>query len=1064
MPQAIAAYAVAAAINAGVTSLVVAQIIYGITYAVVAVGISAVTSKLSSLLVKKPKSPSASSFTQSLQERTITARQPIAPRRIVYGNIRVGGVYTFIHTTGSSNEYLNTVITLTGHQIEAIDAIYFDGEEVPFVFAEEWAAEDYPEGDVVASNDTYYTRTATAYPLQDVVVDSPPSAPALWTLTTFDNSVLNWVAQSYATGEKTNVATEISGGETDTYIRTATAYPTENNVSQEPSTEPTLWTETPDYESTSVTITGDYAGFVYAEFNLGTDDQMAFPGLVEEAPDKWTENHRQRGCASVYLKLKYSSDKFPNGLPTITFLIRGKNDIYDPRTDTNGYTNNAALCVADYIALPKIGLEAEYTTEILIDDLIEAANICEEQVELIEGGFENRYEANGSIDTDATPYENLTSLVGSMAGVAVTQGKLWTIRAGAYRAPEIAALTDGDFVGGIDLQTLTSRVESFNGVKGVFTSPNNSWQPDDFPAVSVSQYVADDGGEEVWSEITLPMTTSVSAAQRIARLMLELQRRQISVTVPVKTIAYQLQPYDTVELTIDRYGWDAKTFQVKNLELIIDKAWSVRLDLQEIDAAAFAWSTTDESVYNAAPTTNLPSAFEVSSPGITVTDTIVPTPTGGAATNLVVTIQPPNDVFVDRFETEFKTSTDSEWSAMPSGPSLIVSTANVEDGLTYDVRSRSVNNAGVRSSFSDIKQRTVIGQTALPPDVTNFAINIIDGSADLAWSPVNVVDLSHYRIKFAPTLTGATWASSTLLVDKVGKPATSITVPALVGTYLIKAVDFGERESENPTLVVSNVQALRTFNAVEELIEDPTFLGVKDNTIVTGSDLRLAYGDDVFARTDFFEVSDFFFGTSGYVSEGFYYFDDTIELGTVYTSRVTANVVATGENGSVDVFTRPDFFGVDDFFGATPSQWGAVLQIRTTDDDSSSSPVTWSEWSPFVTGDYSARDIQFRIRLTSNEFGVTPIVSELSVRVDMPDETRADNDLVVTTGGLGVTFNPSFRSLKGVGISSQGLQTGDYYNITSKSENGFTIQFFDSADIPVQRTMDYVAVGYGRVS
>lgn len=941
----------ASLVEAGISAAVASFIATAVVNVVITVALSAVTAALT----KKPKAPSASNFTQRLRDRTITARQPIAPRRIVYGDVRVGGVYTFIHTTGDKNQFLNLVITLSGHEIKAVDGLYFDGVEVP--------------------------------------LDENGDA------------------------------------------------------------------------------TGDFAGFVHMEVNLGTTDQTAFPGLVEAAPDKWTSNHRQLGCAGVFIQLEYSEDKFPNGIPSVTFQVRGKADVFDPRTISNEYTSNAVLCIADYVSLPTMGLGALYSSEILDADLIEAANICDEQVALLEGGTENRYECNGTIETDVTPFENVKSLTGAMAGAAITQGKLWMFRAGAYRVPELTALTEDDFVGVIDMQTLHSRTKSFNGVRGVFSSPDNSWQPDDFPAVLVAQYVADDDGEEVWSEVTLPFTTSVSAAQRISRLMLEVQRRQISVKVPCKMIAYQLQPYDTIPFTIDRYGWNDKTFQVKNMRLNLNEAWSVEIETQEIDAAAYAWSTTDESVYTPAPTTNLPSPFEIIPPGLTLSDEVVLTGTGGVATNLIATLQAPSDVFVNRFQTRFKLSTDSEWIDMGNSDQLIHVGANVEDGLTYDVQARSINITGVRSVWSPTKQHTVIGQSALPPDVVTFNVNIVDGAANLAWSPVNVVDLSHYRIKHSPEISGATWASSTLLVDRVGKPATSVFVPALIGTYLIKAVDYGSsgdgsdgRESENATLITSNVEALRTFNVVEAIQEDPDFLGVKVQTLLTGDGLELDYSGDIFARPDFFGVADFFLGTEGFYSDGFYYFANTVDLGQSYTSRVTANINAFGKNYNSDVFSRPDFFDIADFFDVDANAWGVQLQIRTTDDDPSASPVNWSAWQAFVTGDYNARAFQFRVYLTSNEFGVTPVIAGLGANIDMPDETRAEEDLTVTTGGLGVIFSPELRALKGVGISAQGLQTGDYYEITSKSATGFTIQFFNSSDVAIERAFDYVAVGYGRVS
>ena len=93
--------------------------------------------------------------------------------------------------------------------------------------------------------------------------------------------------------------------------------------------------------------------------------------------------------------------------------------VYDIRTATSAYTTNAALCQADYLNDPLFGVDADYTTEILDAPLIEAANICEEQVALDVGGTEDRYSLNGVIDSSSTPKE--LSLSASMTDIRPTR-------------------------------------------------------------------------------------------------------------------------------------------------------------------------------------------------------------------------------------------------------------------------------------------------------------------------------------------------------------------------------------------------------------------------------------------------------------------------------------------------------------------------------------------------------------------------------------------------------------------------------------------------------------------
>jgi hypothetical protein len=80
-------------------------------------------------LIGKPKLPD---FSHDAQSQTITARQAVAPRRVVFGRARLGGTLTFIDTTGANNEFLQLMITLSGMLVHAITNAYFDGVALTF--------------------------------------------------------------------------------------------------------------------------------------------------------------------------------------------------------------------------------------------------------------------------------------------------------------------------------------------------------------------------------------------------------------------------------------------------------------------------------------------------------------------------------------------------------------------------------------------------------------------------------------------------------------------------------------------------------------------------------------------------------------------------------------------------------------------------------------------------------------------------------------------------------------------------------------------------------------------
>jgi hypothetical protein len=79
----------------------------------------------------------------------------------------------------------------------------------------------------------------------------------------------------------------------------------------------------------------------------------------------------------------------------------------------------------------------------------------------------------------------------------------------------------------------------------------------------------------------------------------------------------------------------------------------------------------------------------------------------------------------------------------------------------------------------------------------------------------------------------------------------------------------------------------------------------------------------------------------------------------------------------------------------------------------------------------------------------------------MPDRIFSGNDISSGVGTYTVTFtNPFYSANYAVGITAQGLATGDYYLLTSKTINGFNVAFKNSSNTGISKTFDYLAKGY----
>ena len=92
----------------------------GIGAALVRLGGTLLLSYASQALMPKPKT--------TLQARTVTVREPVVPRDMVYGRTRKGGVIVFLHASGAKDQYLHLVIVLAAHRVKSIGAVWFDGE------------------------------------------------------------------------------------------------------------------------------------------------------------------------------------------------------------------------------------------------------------------------------------------------------------------------------------------------------------------------------------------------------------------------------------------------------------------------------------------------------------------------------------------------------------------------------------------------------------------------------------------------------------------------------------------------------------------------------------------------------------------------------------------------------------------------------------------------------------------------------------------------------------------------------------------------------------------------
>lgn len=355
---------------------------------------------------------------------------------------------------------------------------------------------------------------------------------------------------------------------------------------------------------------------------VGTSNQSAFTSSTvpnSEIPAEWTNNHRLLGIAYAYVRLEFDPEIYPNGMPNITAIIKGKRH-YDPRLDSsqteingNGshdvddkdtytYTNNAAVCLLNYMLDDRIGL-GESITAFDLPALKTAMDICDENVfgannmytgttpfivgdryritnvgtdvdwasmgapedpeindiftattDGLNAGTSGRcqkvyykYTCDGIISSKNSHENNIRNMLTSMNGQLLYSSGKYVIKAYAYEEPHSQIVTEDMIIGGFEVATKASRKNMYNRVKGKFNSASHNYVLTEYP---VQSFLSDDDppqltfeqddGEILYHEQNLPFTTQGSIAQRLARLTMLRSRMQntIKFTANAKALVY----------------------------------------------------------------------------------------------------------------------------------------------------------------------------------------------------------------------------------------------------------------------------------------------------------------------------------------------------------------------------------------------------------------------------------------------------------------------------------------------------------------------------------------------
>ena len=804
----------------GAGGLAGASAIFGLTTVGAIVGYVAVTAVTSWALQALAPKPDFGRFGTSSAGLLVNDRNAVAPQDFIYGEVRKGGTVVYDETTGEKNKFLHRVIALAGHEVEEIGDIYINDEPIEFggfnyevevTYERSGGGDNAPPPSTLTTTSTYTGVSAADATYQ---VDDSLSASDLVDLEA--NSVgssRNW-ANTFSDVRKKFVSAKV--------------------LSREES-------------SSGMVVSAPYAGKIRINRHLGDQtapdaDLLAESELVDDEGNKIIdENFVGNDIAYIYVRFEYDREVFANGLPLITAKIKGKK-VFDPRTSTTAYSNNAALCLRDYLTA-SYGLQDSDIDEAAFQI---AANECDEAVALAGGGTEPKYTMNGVVRSDQNFGDVLQQMTTCCTGTLFWGMGAWDLVAGAYSAPVLDFTLD-DLRGPISVDPLTNLRDSFNAVSGTFNDAEQDYITVDYPTVTSSAFEAQDGGQRLPLDLELPFTTSAATAQRIAKLTLFRAREQISMSADFSLKAFNVEVGDIITFTNERYGWNQKQFEVVGWNLNIGEGAgiTVRLSLQETSAAAYDWNAEESDIIG--NDSNLPSPFS----GLEINNLVA---SGGGRTQsdgtfvntAILSWDDADSSFVNEYEVQWRPLSDSSFSTTVTSESTI-EIAPLIDNVEYIFRVRAITDLGNRGPFTSVTF-TGGGDETAPSLPTNISATGGFKYITIDWTNPPESDVNYIEIwendtdsPFGGALVGEVWGNQFVRTN-LGLNVTKF--------YFLRAVDY----SGNTSDYTEGVSATTTFlddpdfeNGIRTLFEEQGLYPIED---VDGLPPSGILGRKVFNRQD----------------------------------------------------------------------------------------------------------------------------------------------------------------------------------------------------------------------
>lgn len=327
----------------------------------------------------------------------------------------------------------------------------------------------------------------------------------------------------------------------------------------------------------------------------GTSTQTTQPDLLALFPEI-TSNWRLRGVAYAVCMFESVPDRgfmrlYGGGVPNYRAVFEGRR-VWDPRTDSNGYSANSALVILNYMTSPDgMRIPLSRITPV-IEDWIHAANVCDDELLDNFGIPFKRYECHLGYSLQDPSKDPLAEMLKTCDGNVFMNGDgNLILQVGEWVIPDVHI--EERFIVGYDLRNGSGLFRTHNVIRGRYVSPAHDFQEVDAQVLKDTASIDLLGGEKA-KELSLSAVHSHYQARYIMKI--EAARSNAEWYGTIRCSIYGLQALFKrfVKFSISELGLSAHAMEIESATFD-PTGPAVIFKVHSMTSQAFDWNPAADS-------------------------------------------------------------------------------------------------------------------------------------------------------------------------------------------------------------------------------------------------------------------------------------------------------------------------------------------------------------------------------------------------------------------------------------------------------------------------------------